>query len=155
MVIIPTLYLERGNDMALEADMGLTLEDILKFSGTSVPETNTYAIDWINGRLSGKISGLEAVQQYIYKTLRTECNRYLIYDIGVGTGIKALVGQGMASREYIEADIPRIVRKALNDRRIISVHDFTYNYPDDERNAIQISFVADTIYGSVHQEVTV
>lgn len=65
------------------------------------------------------------------------------------------MGQGMASREYIEADIPRIVRKALNDRRIINVHDFTYNYPDDERNAIRISFVADTIYGSVHQEVTV
>ncbi len=87
--------------MALEADMGLTLEDIQKFASKSVSETSTYAIDWVNGRLSGKISGLEAVRQYIYKTLKTECNRYLIYDISEGTGIKALVGQGIASREYL------------------------------------------------------
>lgn len=139
--------------MALEADMGLTLEDIRKFSDKSVPETNTYAIDWLNGRLSGKIDGLEAVRQYIYKTLKTECSRYLIYDMNVGTGIKALIGQGMASREYIEADIPRIVKKALSDRRILSVRDFTFDYPDDERNAIRISFVADTVYGSTHEEV--
>ncbi len=139
--------------MALEADMGLTLEDIQKFASKSVSETSTYAIDWVNGRLSGKISGLEAVRQYIYKTLKTECNRYLIYDISVGTGIKALVGQGIASREYLETDIPRIVRKALNDTRILNVHDFYYDYPDDERNAIRISFVADTVYGSTHEEV--
>lgn len=147
------MCLERGNDMALEADMGLTLEDIRKFADRSVSETATYAIDWVNGRLSGKISGLEAVRQYIYKTLKTECSQYLIYDISVGTGIKALAGQGIASREYLEADIPRIVRKALNDTRILNVHDFNYEYPDDERNAIRISFVADTVYGSTHEEV--
>lgn len=140
--------------MALEANMGLTAEDIQKFSDQSIPETNTYAIDWVNGRLSGQINGMEAVRQYIYKTLKTECNKYLIYDISVGTGIKALVGQGMASREYLEADIPRLVRKALNDKRILGVHDFTFDYPDDERNAICISFVADTIYGSTNEEVT-
>lgn len=140
--------------MALEANMGLTTEDIQKFSDRSIPETNTYAIDWVNGRLSGQINGMEAVRQYIYKMLKTECNKYLIYDISVGTGIKALVGQGMASREYLEADIPRLVKKALNDKRILSVHDFTFEYPDDERNAICISFVADTIYGSTYEEVT-
>lgn len=141
--------------MALEADMGLTLEDIRKFSSQSIPETTTYAIDWVNGRLSGKISGMEAVRQYIYKTLKTECNRYLIYGIDVGTGIKALVGQGIASREYIEADIPRLVKKALTDKRILGVHDFSFDYPDDERNAVHISFVADTIYGSAGEEVTI
>ena len=140
--------------MALEANMGLTSEDIQKFSDRSIPETNTYSIDWVNGRLSGQINGMEAVRQYIYKTLKTECNKYLIYDISVGTGIKALVGQGMASREYLESDIPRLVKKALNDKRILGVHDFTFGYPDDERNAICISFVADTIYGSTNEEVT-
>lgn len=141
--------------MALEADMGLTLEDIRKFSNQSIPETSTYAIDWVNGRLSGKISGMEAVRQYIYKTLKTECNRYLIYDIDVGNGIRALIGQGIASREYIEADIPRIVKKALADKRILGVHDFIFDYPDDERNAVHISFIADTIYGSTRGEVTI
>lgn len=139
--------------MALEADMGLTLDDINKFSGQSVPETNTYAIDWGNGRLSGKINGMEAVRQYIHKTLKTECNQYLIYDASVGSGIKALIGQGTASREYLEADIPRLVKKALTDKRILGVHDFIFDYPDDERDAVHISFVADTIYGSTKGEV--
>lgn len=141
--------------MALEADMGITLEDIQKFGNQSIPETNTYAIDWVNGRLSGKIKGMEALRQYIYKTLKTECNRYLIYDMDMGTGIKALVGQGIVSREYLEADIPRLVKKALKDKRILGVHDFVFYYPDDERNAVQISFVVDTIYGTTEQEVTI
>lgn len=141
--------------MALEADMGLTVEDIQKFSDQSIPETNTYAIDWMNGRLSGKISGIEAVQQYIYKTLKTECNKYLIYDMSVGSGIKALVQQGAASRDYLETDIPRLVKKALTDRRILSVHDFSFSYTDRERDAISISFIADTIYGQLSEEVTI
>lgn len=141
--------------MALEATMGLTSEDIAKFSDQSIPETNTYAIDWKNGRLSGKINGLEAVQQYIYKTLKTECNRYLIYDTSIGSGIKALVRQGIASREYLEADIPRLVKKALIDKRILGVHDFSFEYPDDERDAVRISFIADTIYGSTSEEVMI
>lgn len=141
--------------MALEADMGLTIEQIIKFADQSIPETNTYAIDWRNGRLSGQISGIEAVRQYIYKTLKTECNRYLIYDISVGSGIKALVGQGIASREYLEADIPRLVARALTDKRILKVHDFRFSYPDEERDAVKISFTADTIYGQVVEEVVV
>lgn len=141
--------------MALEADMGLTIEHILKFADQSIPETNTYAIDWRNGRLSGQISGIEAVRQYIYKTLKTECNQYLIYDTSVGSGIKALVGQGIASREYLEADIPRLVAKALADKRILKVHDFKFSYPDEEGDAVKISFTADTIYGQVVEEVVV
>lgn len=140
--------------MALNADMGFTSEDIARFSSKAIPETKTYSIDWENGRIAGQINGIDAVKQYIYKTLKTECNHYLIYDIKVGTGIKALVGQGMASRAYIESDIPRMVKNALNDKRVLGVHDFEFSYPDDERNAICIRFVADTIYGQVSEEVT-
>jgi hypothetical protein len=140
--------------MALEADMGLTYEDIQRFEDTSIPESCTYAIDWENGRLSGTVDGIEAVRQYIYKTLKTECNQYLIYDTSIGSGIKSLVGQG-ATREYLEADIPRLVKKALSDRRILDVHDFSFTYPDDERNAVCISFTADTVYGFTQEEVEI
>ena len=140
--------------MALEADMGLTTEDIAKFSDQVIPETNTYAIDWENGRLSGQVSGLEAVQQYIYKTLKTECNKYLIYDMSVGNGIQALVKQGKTSRDYLEADIPRLVKNALTDKRILNVHDFEFSYPEGETDSICVKFVADTIYGKTSEEVT-
>ena len=135
--------------------MGLNVEDIQRFSDQSIPETNTYAIDWANGRLSGQISGIEAVSQYIYKTLKTECNKYLIYDMSVGSRIKALVRQGVASRAYFEADIPRRVKNALTDRRILGVHDFSFSYTDREKDAVSISFTADTIYGQVNEEVTI
>lgn len=141
--------------MALEADMGLTTEDIKKFSDQSIPETNTYMIDFENGRLSGTITGRDAVRQYIYKTLKTECNKYLIYDRKIGTGIKALIKQGVASREYIESDIPRLVRKALSDKRILKVYDFSFAYPKDEKDAVKISFHADTVYGTMSEEVVV
>ena len=141
--------------MALEANMGLTSEDIAKFSDQSIPETNTYAIDWYNGRLSGKISGLEAVQQYIYKTLKTECNHYLIYDAKFGSGIIPLVHQGKASREYLETYIPRLVKTALTDKRILGVHDFEFSYPDNEGDSICIKFIADTIYGTAKEEVVI
>lgn len=140
--------------MRLEADMGLTSSDIEKFASQAISETKTYAIDWNNGRLSGKISEIDAVKQYIYKTLKTECNRYLIYDVKHGSEISALVRQGAVSRSYLEADIPRLVKKALTDKRILGVSDFKFSYPDDEGDAIRISFVASTIYGQVAEEVT-
>ena len=140
--------------MALEANMGLTTEDIQKFVDNSIPETKTYAIDWENGRLSGKISGIDAVHQYIYKTLKTEGNRYLIYDISFGSKIGALVRKNNVSRAYLESDIPRMVKNALSDKRILNIHDFSFSYSDNERDAISVSFVVDTIYGQLQEEVT-
>ena len=59
------------------------------------------------------------------------------------------------SAHSIFSDIPRLVKKALSDKRILGVHDFSFAYPEDERDAVSISFVADTIYGSTVEEVTI
>ncbi len=141
--------------MALEADIGISYDKIEKFADQSIPEVKTYAIDWKNGRLSGTIGGREALHQYIYKTLKTECNAYLIYDAAYGSKVGALVKQGLTSRAYLETDIPRIVKNALTDKRILNIRDFEFSYPDDERDSVKIRFVVDTIYGSVSEEVTV
>jgi len=141
--------------MALESNMGLTEEQIQNFQNQSVSETNTYSIDWINGRLSGNIDGIDAVHQYIYKTLKTECNKFLIYDLSMGTGIKALIRQQNVSRDYIETEIPRQVRKALKDERILRVYDFRFEYPEGEPDSVCIKFHADTIYGRTSEEVTI
>ncbi len=141
--------------MALEADLGISIEELEKFADQSIPETNTYAIDWKNGRLSGQVNGREALHQYIYKTLKTECNSYLIYDAKHGSGLRALVKQRRVSRAYLETDIPRLVRNALTDKRILNVRDFSFEYPEDERDAVRIQFTADTVYGQMDEEVTV
>ena len=141
--------------MTLEADLGISIEDLEKFADQSIPETNTYAIDWENGRISGEIKGRDALHQYIYKTLKTECNSYLIYDAKHGSGLNALVKQRRVTRAYLEMDIPRLVRNALTDKRIIGLRDFSFEYPEDERDAVRIMFTADTIYGPMGEEVTV
>lgn len=141
--------------MALESNMGLTEEQISNFISPTVAETKTYAIDWENGRLSGNVDGIDALHQYIYKTLKTECNRYLIYDLSVGTGIKGMLSQRSLTRSYIEADIPRQVKKALSDKRILGVRDFSFEYPEGEPNTVRISFHCDTIYGETSEEVTI
>ena len=141
--------------MALEADIGISIEDLEKFADTSIPETETYNIDWKNGRLSGKISGKEALHQYIYKTLKTACNAYLIYDARYGSKIEALVKQKMTSKAYIETDIPRLVKQALTDKRILNIRDFEFEWPVDERDAVNIRFTVDTIYGTMGEEVDI
>jgi hypothetical protein len=133
--------------MALEANTGITSEDVERFRDKAVAEDHTWNIDWENGRIGGTLDGIDAVRQYIYKTLKTEANRYLIYDTTVGTGIRAMVHENRVSRAYMEGDIPRMVRKALNDSRILNVHDFVFFWPEDEGDALNISFTADTIYG--------
>lgn len=137
--------------MALEANMGISVEDIQKFTDQSIPESNTYFLDWKNGRISGNVGDIDALHQHIYKTLKTEVNRYLIYDLTVGSGIGALVKAQKTSREYLETEIPRLVKKALTDKRILSIHDFSFEYP--ECDEVKITFYCDTIYGRTSEEV--
>ncbi len=139
--------------MALEANMGISAEDIQKFTDNSIPESTTYYLDWKNGRISGTISEIEALHQYIYKTLKTEVNKYLIYDLSVGSGIKALVESQKTSRAYLEAEIPRLAKQALTDKRILSIHDFSFEYP--ECDEVKIMFYCDTIYGRTSEEVII
>lgn len=141
--------------MGLSAETGVSLEELGKFREQAVPETETYAIDWAKGRISGRISEREALHQYIYKALKTECNAYLIYDASYGCKAGALVRQRRASRAYLETDIPRIVKAALTDKRILGVRDFTFGWPEDERDCVRIGFVADTVYGAMREEVEV
>ena len=141
--------------MAFAPDITINGVDIDTLGNEEIPETRTYAVDWRRGRIGGEVSGIEALHQYIYKTLKTECNKYLIYDARYGSGIRCMVQQGVVSRAYIETDIPRLVRKALTDKRITGIHDFSFSYPEDERDAVNISFVCDTIYGELQEEVDI
>ncbi len=141
--------------MALAPEIELSdeeIEDLIE-NEDDVPETTTYAIDWQEGRIAGKVDSEEALRQYIQKTLMTEAGKFLIYNQSYGSSIKELSRSQNLSRAAIEAMIPKMVEGALTDNRILGVYDFSFEYPDED--SILISFYVDTIYGEDYEEVTI
>jgi hypothetical protein len=139
--------------MALAVDLELEnmeLDDLTELEDT-IPETKTYAINWNDGRIAGKISEMEALRQYIKKTLKVEKGKFLIYGSDIGCDVKEMLSVGVYSKELIETRVPQSVKDALDDKRIIRVYDFSFEYPGDD--SLIVSFYVDTIYGVDYEEV--
>lgn len=105
----------------------------------------TYRLDLDNGRIVGKVDGLEAVNQAIRKAIITPRFKCLIYDNQYGSEIEEAIIQKDASRDYIEAVTEGFVRDALKpDTRILSIYDFQFTFEEDKA---YVFFRADTIFG--------
>jgi hypothetical protein len=113
--------------------------------------TNTYAIDWASGRIVGMMDGQEAVRQFIHKAILTPRFRCLIYDNQYGSEIDDVVIRQNASRSYIEAELPFLVKDALiYDDRITDVYNIVITFGDSpEQDSITVSFDVDTIFGKI------
>jgi len=106
----------------------------------------TYRLDLERGRIIGKVDGLEAVNQFIRKALMTPRFRCIAYNNQYGSEIKETIIAGDASQEYINSEMPRIVRDALlADSRILEVRDFSCSFKGE--NAY-IQFAVDTVFGT-------
>lgn len=106
----------------------------------------TYRWDPDRKRIIGRVDGLEAVNQFIRKALVTPRFKCLVYNNQWGSEIKEVIIAGDVSPEYIEADMPRLVRDALFvDSRILDVYDFSFSFEDEQAH---IRFTADTIFGT-------
>lgn len=141
--------------MALDVDIELDdmeIDDLTELT-SEIPETTTYAIDWEQGRIAGKVSEMEALRQYIRKTLMVDRGKFLIYGEEVGSNIRELISAKNLSRAFLETVIPKAVENALDDKRIVSVYDFSFEYPDYD--SMIIRFTVDTIYGTESEEVTI
>ena len=109
--------------------------------------SKTYRLDFERGRIFavGSCDGLDAVNQYIKKALLTPRFRCLIYDNQYGSEIKQTIIADDVSTEYIETEMPRLVKDALLiDTRILDVYDFFFSF---EHEKAQISFKAITVFG--------
>jgi hypothetical protein len=114
--------------------------------------SKTYMLDFDRGRILaiGSADGIEAVNQFIKKALLTPRFRCLIYDNQYGSEIKQTVIAGDATAEYIETDMPRLVKDALLcDSRILDVYDFSFQFDHEEA---YIRFNAKTIFGELTVE---
>ena len=85
----------------------LSLNDISIVKASDKP-TKTYKIDLKNGKISGYIDELEAVQQYIHKTLITPRFKCLIYGNQYGSEIESMMTTNHFNRESIKSYYRRL-----------------------------------------------
>lgn len=106
----------------------------------------TYRLDLERGHIIGRVDGLEAINQAIKKALITPRFRCSIYDNQYGSELKQTVIAEDATREYIDADMSRLVRDALlPDSRILDAYDVSLSFDGEEA---RIHLTAKTIFGS-------
>lgn len=104
----------------------------------------TYGLDIEKGRIFGKVDGIEAVKQAIYKILSTERYRHLIYSWNYGAELTSLIGQPAS---YVVSELKRRVTEALmQDDRVTGSDAFSFI---TEKGKAQASFTVNTIFGDV------
>ncbi len=117
-------------------------------SGTAVQPSRTWRLDAETGRIAGKIDGLEAVKQAVFKILQTERYAYMAYSFDYGVELKNLMGQSPA---YAQSELRRRIAEALlQDTRIQIVRDFQFEQTGD---SMTVRFTVESSAGTFDQEV--
>lgn len=112
----------------------------------------TYRINFDTGRLGGMVDEIDALKQFIVKSVITLRSHYRIYTDDFGCEVIGLIGSDV-TKAYIQSEIPRMVREALvYDDRVDDVTDITATRQGD---VVYITATVDSIYGSFTQEVMV
>lgn len=115
--------------------------------------TNTYAIDFVNGRIGGMVDDLDAVKQAITKILLTERFKNLIYTDDYGCEIRAVLQSEGNTDEYLEVEIPALIEEALlRDERILAVENFNLTFGSQSKDGVLVTFDVETIYGNTTVE---
>lgn len=115
----------------------------------------TYGLDLDKGRIIGRIDGIEAVDLYIRKTLITPRFGCLIYSKNYGSEIDNMLTANGWNRNIAKKLLPKLVKDALSDSRIIDVFDFVFE--DGKNDVLLVNFKVNTIYGvtEVREAITI
>lgn len=111
----------------------------------------TYRMDLKHKRIIGKVDGIEAAAQSMFKALQTRRFAYLIYDDQYGCDVYNKIGNLDLSQSYIENDIPVMIEDAfLNDDMILGIDNLTFDMQDID--SVFVSFEAATVFGDADFE---
>ena len=111
--------------------------------------SRTWRLDVERGRVAGRIDGLEAVRQAVFKILHTERFRYLIYDSDYGTELTSLIGRDPA---LVRSELRRRIAEAITqDDRINEVTDFEV---DISGETADVKFTVVSTFGTFREGVT-
>ncbi len=106
-------------------------------------------------RIAGYTDSLSAMEQAVFKILRTDRYKHVIYDWSYGIELDDLYGK---PKPYAKAQIPRRITDALlADDRINAVDNFVFNETQsaDRRTTVIVSFTVHTIHGSFTSKLDV
>ena len=115
--------------------------------------SKTYEMDLDTNIIIGYTDELEAMRQAVYKIIRTERYKYIIYSWDYGIELEDLFGMPIS---YCIPEIERrIVEALLQDTRILEVTNFEFETP--KRGIIYVKFEVYTIFGkfNVDREVQI
>lgn len=99
------------------------------------------------GRITGRCDGLDAVKQAVYKILRTQKGRHIIYG-EYGSEHFGLFGKPYA---YAAPELERTVSEALlRDSRITAVDGFVFERSGEKVSA---AFTVHTIFGEFSEVI--
>lgn len=110
--------------------------------------TKTYKMELYKGNyILGFVDSQKAMEQAIYKIIRTERYKYIIYSWNYGIELEDLFGMPV---EYCVVELERRVSEALlQDNRITAVHTFEFD-TESERGTVMIKkFIAETVFGKI------
>jgi hypothetical protein len=109
----------------------------------------TWQFDFDKKRIVGKVDGLDAVKQAVFKVFQTDRFWYDIYGFDYGHEITLLLG---SSPVFAQSEAERMIREALlPDDRIDTVENVEVEINGDQ---LTVRFTAVTVYGSFEQEVS-
>lgn len=109
--------------------------------------SETYIFDQENKRiLRDKVDKVDAIKQFVSKTMQTNRYENLIYSFFYGFEGELLIGK---QQSFVVTELPRMVREAIVfDDRIITVSDFQVKIVGDQ---VRASFIVTSIFGQFDQ----
>ena len=110
--------------------------------------TKTYKMELYKGNyILGFVDGQKAMEQAIYKIIRTERYKYIIYSWNYGIELEDLFGMPV---EYCIVELERRISEALlQDKRITVVHSFEFDTENERGTVLIKKFVAETLFGKI------
>ena len=110
--------------------------------------TKTYKMELYKGNyILGFVDSQKAMEQAIYKIIRTERYKYIIYSWNYGIELEDLFGMPV---EYCVVELERRVSEALlQDNRISAVHTFEFDTESERGTVLIKKFIAETVFGKI------
>lgn len=110
--------------------------------------TKTHRMELYEGNyILGFVDSLKAMEQAIYKIIRTERYKYIIYSWNYGIELEDLFGMPV---EYCVVELERRISEALlQDNRITAVNGFEFDTESERGTVLVKKFVAETVFGEI------
>ena len=110
--------------------------------------TKTHRMELYEGNyILGFVDSLKAMEQAIYKIIRTERYKYIIYSWNYGIELEDLFGMPV---EYCVVELERRILEALlQDDRITAVNGFEFHTESERGTMLIKKFIAETVFGEI------